>query len=132
MRRAALTLLAVTLLVLACGEEESPSGGGGGGGGTAPDTILMEPSAQPTYGWQKGNADTIEVARTSNLATPVWRTVASDLDGIGSGLTHGTSGAGRTVPINTESVLTIGVEYRVRIVRQTGSLAVTKTFVVEP
>lgn len=131
MRRTALTLFAVIFLVLACGEEES-STGGGSGGGAAPDTILMVPSTQPTYGWQKGNADTIEVARTANLATPVWRTVASDLDGIGSGLLHGTTGAGRSVPVNTEPILTVGVQYRVRIVRQTGSLAVTKTFVVEP
>jgi hypothetical protein len=132
MRRTLPTLFAVTFLVLACGEDESPAGGDGGGGGAPPDTILMTPNTQPTYGWQKGNADTVEVARTSNLATPVWRTVSGDMDGIASGLTHGTSGAGRTVPISTETTLTAGVEYRVRIVRQTGSSVVTKTFTVQP
>jgi hypothetical protein len=131
--RAPTLLLAVAvaaLLTLACGSESGP--GDDGGGPPPPDTITMEPNATPTYGWQLGNADTVEVARTADLATPVWRTVSTDLDGIGPGLTHGTTGAGRNVTVTTETVLTGGISYRVRIVRQTGGSVVMKTFTVQP
>lgn len=129
-----LVVIAVPLIaaLVACGSDESSSSGGGGGGGGGADTITMVPNTQPTYGWNLGNADTIDVARTSNLATPVWRAVRVDLDGIGSGVTHGTTGADRDVKVNTETVLTVGVEYRVRVVRLTGGSVVTKTFTVQP
>ena len=102
------------------------------GGGTAADTILMSPTTQPTYGWNKGNADTIDVARLSDPATPVWRTIADSADGITSGVTHGTTGLARSVTVNTEPVLSVGVSYRVRIVRQTGPSVITKDFTVQP
>jgi hypothetical protein len=128
MNRGSLALAVVASCLIACG------GGGatddGGGGTPPPDTVLMTPGNAPTYGWNYGNADTVEVARSSDIFTPVWRTVASTLDGIPSGLMHGTTGADRTVPVNTESTLTSGISYRVRIVRQTGSSVVTKTFTV--
>ncbi len=129
-----LVVIAVPLIaaLVACGSDESSSSGGGGGGGGGADTITMVPNTQPTYGWNLGNADTIDVARTSNLATPVWRAVRVDLDGIGSGVTHGTTGADRDVKVNTETVLTVGDEYRVRVVRLTGGSVVTKTFTVQP
>ena len=128
MNRSLLALAAAVAVVLGCGNDTSTSEGGGGT--PPPDTVLMVPSTAPTYGWNYGNADTVEVARNSNLTSPVWRTVASTLDGIPSGVMHGTTGADRTVPINTESVLTSGVIYRVRIVRQSGSSVVTKSFTV--
>lgn len=115
-------------LVLACGADESPPFGGFGGGGA--DTIQMVPGTQPTYGWNGGNADTIDVARTTDLSTPVWRAVSVDLDGIASGVTHGTTGADRSVKVSTETVLTSGIQYRVRVVRLSGSSAITKTFTV--
>jgi len=114
--------------VLGCGGAGSTDEGGGGT--PPPDTVLMVPSTAPTYGWNYGNADTVEVARNSDILTPVWRTVASTLDGIPSGVMHGTTGPDRTVPVNTEPVLTSGVIYRVRIVRQTASSVVTKSFTV--
>jgi hypothetical protein len=131
MNRVAL-LAAVPLVaaLLACGADESSSTGGSGT--PAADTITMEPNTQPTYGWNLGSADTIEVARTNDLATPVWRAVRVDLDGIGSGVTHGTTGADRNVTVTTETVLTTGIAYRVRIVRLTGGSVVMKTFTVQP
>lgn len=128
-RRTILTF-AGALGVLGCGGETGTSGDIGGG--PVVDTITMTPTATPTYGWQLGNADTVEVARSSALATPVWRTVSTDLEGIGSGLTHGTTGTGRNVTVNAETVLTAGVSYRVRIVRQSGGTIVMKTFTVGP
>lgn len=128
MNRSFFALSVAAAVVLGCGGDASTNEGGGG---TPPaDTVLMTPSTAPTYGWNYGNADTIEVARAATLGTPVWRTVASTLDGITSGVMHGTTGLGRTVPVNTESVLTSGIAYRVRIVRQSGSVAITKTFTV--
>ncbi len=127
----AATCFASTLLALACGSETGSTDDGGGGGPPV-DTITMIPNSAPTYGWNLGNADTVEVARTSALATPVWRTVSTDLEGIGSGLTHGTTGTGRTVPVTTEAVLTVGIAYRVRVVRQSGGTIVMKTFTVQP
>lgn len=102
------------------------------GGGPVVDTVLMSPNTQPTYGWQKGNADTVDVVRLSAPGTIVWRTVADSMDGIPSGLTHGTAGAGRTVTVNSEPVLTVGIAYRVRIERQSGPTIVTKDFTVQP
>ena len=128
MTRTFLALAVAAAAVLGCGSDSSTSEGGGGT--PPPDTVLMTPNTAPTYGWNYGNADTVEVARASNLSTPVWRTVASTLDGITSGVMHGTTGADRTVPVNTESVLTSSIQYRVRIVRQSGSVAITKTFTV--
>ena len=132
-RSCALAIPLVAMLV-ACGSDESSStgGGGGGGGGGGADTISMSPTTQPTYGWNLGNADTLEVARTSDLGTPVWRAVRVDLDGIGSGVTHGTTGADRDITVNTEATLTVGIAYRVRVVRLTGGSVVMKTFTVEP
>lgn len=133
-RRYFLVVAPLLAAILACGSDESSfsNGGGGGGGGGGADTITMSPNTQPTYGWNLGNADTIEVARTSNLAAPVWRAVRVDLDGIGSGVTHGTAGADRDVTVNSETVLTVGIAYRVRIVRLTGGSVVMKTFTVQP
>ena len=124
----AFATLTAAAIVAGCGGDTSTSEGGGGT--PPPDTVLMVPNTAPTYGWNYGNADTVEVARNSNLGTPVWRTVASTLDGIPSGVMHGTTAADRTVPVNTESVLTSGITYRVRVVRQTGAVAITKTFTV--
>lgn len=120
----------LVLVILACGSEESCETDCFGGGGS--DTISMSPTTQPTYSWQLGNADTVEVARTADLTTPVWRAISVGLDGIGSGVTHGTTGADRSVTVTTETVLTAGISYRVRVVRQTGGSAVTKTFTVQP
>ncbi len=128
MNRYFLALSSALALILACGSDTSTSEGGGGP--LPADTVLMTPNSAPTYGWNYGNADTVEVARESALGTPVWRTIASTLDGITSGVMHGTTGIDRTTPVNTESVLTSGVVYRVRIVRQSGSVAITKTFTV--
>lgn len=128
MRHACFAFAAAAAALLGCGGASATSEGGGG---TPPaDTVLMVPSTAPTYGWNYGNADTVEVARAAAPAAPVWRTVASTLDGIPSGVMHGTTGADRTVPVNTESVLSSGITYRVRIVRQSGSVAITKTFAV--
>ena len=122
---------AVTLLIVAaCGSQE-PSSDTIGGGPVA-DTVLMVPNTQPTYGWNKGNADTVDVVRLSAPGTIVWRTVADSVDGIPSGLTHGTTGIGRTVTVNVEPVLTVGVGYRVRIERQSGPSVITKDFTVQP
>ena len=119
MNRYFLALSSALALILACGSDTSTSEGGGGP--LPADTVLMTPNSAPTYGWNYGNADTVEVARESALGTPVWIT---------SGVMHGTTGIDRTTPVNTESVLTSGVVYRVRIVRQSGSVAITKTFTV--
>jgi len=123
--------LGVSSCVLAaCGTQGSTSETIGGG--SAADTILMSPTTQPTYGWNKGNADTVDVVRLTAPGTIVWRTVADSMAGIPSGLTHGTSGAGRSVTVNTEPVLTVGLAYRVRVERQSGSSVVTKDFTVQP
>lgn len=131
-RRSLFVAAPLVIALVACGSDESSSNGGGGGGGGGADTITMSPTTQPTYGWNLGNADTIDVARTSNLSTPIWRAVRVDLDGIGSGVTHGTTGADRNVTVNTETTLTVGIQYQVRVVRLTGGSAVTKTFTVQP
>lgn len=131
-RRALFVAAPLVIALLACGSDESSSNGGGGGGGGGADTITMSPTTQPTYGWNLGSADTIDVARTSDLATPIWRAVRVDLDGIGSGVTHGTTGADRSVTVTTETTLTVGIQYRVRVVRLTGESVVTKTFTVQP
>ncbi len=122
---------AVTLLIVAaCGSQEPSSNTIGGG--TVADTVLMVPNTQPTYGWNKGNADTVDVVRVSAPGTIVWRTVADSAEGIPSGLTHGTTGSGRSVTVNVEPVLTVGVTYRVRIERQSGPSVITKDFTVQP
>jgi ABC-type nitrate/sulfonate/bicarbonate transport system substrate-binding protein len=117
-------------LLAACGSSATTSETIGGG--PVVDTVYMSPTAQPTYGWQKGNADTVDVVRLAAPGTIVWRTVADSMDGIPSGLTHGTAGAGRTVTVDIEPVLTVGIAYRVRIERQSGTTVITKDFTVQP
>ena len=123
-------LLPALAALVACGAPAGTSETIGGGVGA--DTVFMEPNTAPTYGWNKGNADTVDVVRLSAPGVIVWRTVATEMEGIGSGLTHGSTAAGRTVTVNTEPILTVGIAYRVRIERQSGPSVITKDFTVQP
>jgi hypothetical protein len=122
-----LWLVVPVAVLLACGDD-SPEFDGFGPGG--PDTIAVSGGTQPSYTWSRGGADTIEVVRTINFGTVVWRAVSVDFEGIQTPMIHGTTGADRAVTVTTEATLTAGIEYRVRIVRLTGSAVVTKTFTV--
>jgi hypothetical protein len=129
MTRSHLGLLALsTVALLACGAE--PSESHDFEGPADPDTLVVTPGVTPNYAWTLGPADTLEVARTSDLSTVVWRAVSVDMDGIISPVQHNTAEPDRNITITTETTLTPGVSYRARVVRLEGSTVVTNTFVV--
>ena len=127
MIRAPFVLLLCATLA-ACGAE--PADFGGFDGDPDADTLVVTPGTAPNYAWTLGPADTLEVARTSDLSTVVWRAVSVDMDGIISPVTHGTPEPDRNITITTETSLTPGVSYRARVVRLEGSTVVTNTFTV--
>lgn len=103
--------LVILMLLLAC---NLPTQGGGGdidvdaGAGTT-----------PAYYWD-GAVCSLVVYRTANLSRIVWGITTSDLDNITSPYFQGEVKSGATRIANVESVLTCGIEYRVRVVGTNG------------
>lgn len=88
-------------------------------GGTRTTQLVAGTGAQPIYSWTVGPIAFLDVVRTSNPSAPVWGfNVAGGADVVSSPYRHGdTIPAGATAIGGSEPILTAGVQYRVRIVR---------------
>lgn len=72
----------------------------------------------PIYAWQVGSISFLDVVRTSNENAPVWGfNVPGGADVVSSPVTHGQLPPGADAIGNSEPILTNGIQYRVRIVR---------------
>lgn len=93
-----------------------------GSGGTTFNVVVgngQQPGV-PIYAWSVGPISFLDVVRTSNPNAPVWGfNVDGGADVVPSPVTHGATPSGTTPIGGSEPVLTNGVQYRVRITRNT-------------
>lgn len=90
-----------------------------GRGGTT-SNLVVSAGVVPTYAWTVGAISFLDVVRTSNPNSPVWGfNVAGGADVVQSPVTHGAVPAGATAIGGSEPILTAGIQYRVRITRNT-------------
>ena len=104
-------LMAFAVLVAACNLPDQ------GGGAIAVDAGA---GTNPAYYWDAGVCS-LTVARTSNTGRVVWGVTTGTGNSIFSPYFHGQIKSGVTRIANSESTLTCGIEYRVRVVSTDGS-----------
>ena len=108
------TLLAVALVLSACGGDTSgPSNGNNDG--SAFD-ITISSGTKPTYTWAGGTGFSVSVVRVSAPGTIVWG-IATPAKTIPSPVTNGVVPTGALETSAAEKTLTAGVKYRVAITR---------------
>lgn len=114
MRRLGTLLLAATLLV-SCKDST------GNNGGSRLD-IGVTAGTRPTYTWE-GTGHSLSVVRTADPGTIVWGVAGTPpiSEGVMSPVTHGTVPGGTIRTVNTEPVLTAGVQYRVTVTLHNGT-----------
>lgn len=123
MKRIGVFLLTASFLAfLGCDDTQAPDT-------SNPDfTVTVDQNPQgsmPTrYSWSVGPAFQVQVVRTSDRDTPVWRIETSN-NGISSPVNHGTVPPGAVETAAAEKTLTSGVEYNVRVTRLDGSFGTT-------
>ena len=82
--------------------------------------VGASPDMRPNYVWTIGGVSFLDVVRVSNQSAPVWGfNVPGGADVVQSPIKHGELPAGATLIGGSEPVLTPGVQYRVRIQRNT-------------
>jgi len=93
------------------------------GRGTTTSNLVVGNSSTPgvpNYVWTVGAISFLDVVRTSNPNSPVWGfNVAGGADVVQSPVLHGAVPPGATAIGGSEPVLTNGIQYRVRITRNT-------------
>lgn len=76
--------------------------------------INVGAGTKPTYSWQGGAAETLDVFR-ENGVTPAWAIADIANAAIGSPVVHGNVPSGAIEVVDNEKTLTPGVRYRVTI-----------------
>ncbi|MEO0225538.1 MAG: hypothetical protein ABIL05_01150 [candidate division WOR-3 bacterium] len=111
MIRKAIVLTVLLLIIIACNPQNQPGG---------EIDVDVGAGTTPAYYWD-GGVCSLTVARTSNLNRIVWGVTSGSKNNITSPYFQGEVKTGLTRIANVESVLTDGVEYRVRVVRTDGA-----------
>lgn len=91
--------------------------------------LIVGAGVSPSYVWTIGSISFLDVVRTSNPNSPVWGfNVAGGADVVVSPVTHGQVPVGATAIAGSEPILTAGVQYRVRIQRNTTNQQISAVF----
>lgn len=87
-------------------------------------TVVAGSGLQPEYSWNGGPVSTITVVRTAAPGVVIWGLSAGATDRITSPRRHASSDPAFIPLGGQEPTLSPGVEYRVRVERATGAIAV--------